>query len=182
MKRPATKIMVMGHPIVAVPMTLANGVILVAGFRTGNVVPVVIAIALIAGVQNARVQASAYRAWQAEWEAMGDGPTRRSVTPGGVLGVAVIATLMLVAFSRPQLLAYMAGYAVGWIGTQPWLLALLGLLALAVLVQFVRHFRRRAKPTKPVIVIAQAILPVPTLADAYRALPPYCHALLRGQQ
>lgn len=182
MKRPATKTMVMGHPIVAVPLTLASGVTLVAGFQSGSALPVIIGIALIAGVQNARAQATAYRAWQAEWEAMGDGPARRRVTPGSFLGAAMIAALILLAFGSPQLLAHLAGYALGWMGTQRWLLALLGVVVLAVLVQFVRCYPRRAKPAKPVAVIAQAILPAPTLADAYRALPPYCQALLRGQQ
>lgn len=182
MKRPATKTMVMGHPIVAVPMTLASGVTLVAGLQSGSPLPVFIAIALIAGVQKARAQASAYRAWQAEWDAMSDGPARRRVTPGSYLGAAMIAALVLLAFGSPQLLAYLVGFAFGWMGTQPWLLALLGLLALGVLVQFIRCYPRRARPAKPVTVIAEAILPVPTLADAYRALPPYCQALLRGQQ
>ncbi len=182
MKRPATKTMVMGHPIVAVPMTLASGVTLVAGFQTGSPLPVIIAIALIAGLQKVRAQASAYRAWQAEWEAMGDGPARRRVTPGTFLGAAMIAALILLAFGSPQLLGYMVGFAFGWMGKQPWLLTLLGLLALGVLVQFVRYYPRRPKPGKPVTVIAQAVLPVPTLAAAYRALPPYCHALLGGQQ
>lgn len=178
MKKPATKTMVIGHPLIAVPMTLTSGVVLIAGLQTGNLFPVLFAIPILAGVQTARAQASAYRAWKAEWDAMDDGPARRTVTLGSFLGVVVLATLMLVAFGMPRGLAYMAGYALGWMETHPWLLAL---LALGMLAQFVRHNPRRAKPTKPVTVIAQAILPVPTLADAYRALPPYCHALLRGQ-
>ena len=118
---------------------------------------------------------------KAAWDGMAEHPPRRAAKPGRIVGVIAVAALTLMAYVRPQLLAYAAGYAVGWTRHQPWLLGLLGLLALGVLVQFVRCFPRRPKPAKPVSVIARPILPVPTLADAYRALPPYCQALLRGR-
>lgn len=182
MKRPSTKTLVVGHPVIAVPLTLTSGVCLLAGFQTGNSSAVLIGIALIAAVHNASQQASAYRAWQIEWDAMGDGPERRSVTPAGIFGVAAVAALALLGYAHLPSVAYWAGYSLGWVFGHRWLLAALGIVAIAILVQFMRHGLRRAKPAKPVKVVAKRILSVPTIADAYRALPPYCHALLGGQK
>jgi hypothetical protein len=50
-----------------------------------------------------------------------------------------------------------------------------------VLARFIRRRSRRRAGSKVVTVVAKRILPVPTIADAYRALPPYCHALMKGQ-
>ncbi|MES1985888.1 MAG: hypothetical protein V4461_13135 [Pseudomonadota bacterium] len=181
MKRPATNRMIVGHPIIAMPLMLASAVTLIAGFQTDNLFPVFIAIAMIWAVQTARAQASAYRAWKAEWDAMGDDPSPRTATAGRMIGITAIATLTLIAFEQPAMLAYGAGFAIGWLKTQHGLVAVLGLLALALLARFIRRRPRRLKADKPVAVIAKAVLPVPSVADAYRALPPYCHALLRGQ-
>jgi len=179
--RPTTKTLIVGHPIVAMPLLLASIACLLAGFRSGAAPPVIIGIAMIAAVNGAQRQANAYRAWKAEWDAMDGRPKAPRSSPGQWIGAVLLAALILVGCFRPSVLAYGAGFAVGWISHEPWLLGGLAALAVAIIVQFVRCWPRRPKAARPVTVVAKRILPVPSIADAYARLPDYCQALLRGR-
>jgi len=171
--------MVLAHPVVAMPLQLANIACLLAGFHSGAALPVIIGIAMIAAVHGAQEQASAYLAWKAEWDAMDGRPRARRTSPTQWIGAVALASLILVGCFQPSLLAYGAGYVVGWISHEPWLLGGLALLALAIIVQFVRCWPRRPKPARAVTVVAKRIHPLLSLDQAYAALPEHCQRILQ---
>lgn len=181
MNRPSTKTMILGHPIIAVPVTLAGGVALFAGLYGGSVLMALLGGAVGSMALRASEQASKYRAWRAEWAAMG-GETQPGVRGRRIVGVLLVAAIIVLVVARPDLIAIGAGYAVGWLRAHPVVLVPPALILAIVLFQFVRFFPRRQRRRADVVkVVAKPVLKCPTIEEAYRTLPDYCHALLRGQ-
>lgn len=180
MNRPSTRTMVMGHPMIAVPVMLAGGVTLFAAFKASNLFLGLLAVAMLTTVRSASDQAAKYRAWKAEWDAMDPNAPRRPKRLLRGLGAAAVAIVLLAA-SRldSHRVAYLAGYSLGWLGIHPAVLALPGLVGLAVLVRSIRRRPRRAPKPEAVKIVARTILPVPTLDAAYASLPDYCRQVLR---
>ena len=181
MNKPPAKVMLLGHPIVAVPMTLAGGGGLFAGIYGGSLFVALLGGAVTLTTLRASEQAAKYRAWRVEWDAMGgDRPSRAS--GGRIFGAVLMAAIILVVVARPGLLAYGAGYALGWLRAHPVALMVPVLILAILLARSVRFFPRRQRRTAVVKVIAAPVLKSPSLEDAYRALPSYCLALLRGDK
>ncbi|MBP2275771.1 MULTISPECIES: hypothetical protein [Sphingomonas] len=178
MKKPAIKTMVMGHPAVAVPLRLIGGITLLAGFHAGNVLIVIFAVAILGTIQKASAEASAYRAWEREWNGLAPAtPRQRRRVWGRAIILALGAALFGVMLSGGASVSDAAicmGLLAGGIG----------IIAMALRLATCCFKRRRPRRTRSfvVAVVARPGMAVPSLADAYRALPPYCHALLRGQQ
>lgn len=181
MKRPRTSTMLIGHPFVAIPLILVCAISMVAGVVTRNGGEALFILPIIMAVLNVSQQASAYRAWKAEWDAMGDEPPRRSISLRRILGSLLLLVMPFAAYAMRFKLASGVGYAVGWLTVTPWAMAGLGLLVLVQVLRFICRCRPRKASRNLVTVIAKPALPVPTTVDAYRALPPYCHDLLRRQ-
>ena len=179
MKRPATREMIVGHPVIALPMRAACGLMLLAALYQGNVFIGIMSSVVLAAVHRAAQQASAYRSWKAEWDSFDDRPRRVTATPGAIIGVLLVAISILLIAGRPELIGYGAGFAAHWLLAHPIAFVPPCLLGLAVLFRFVRHWPRRTKAGLPVAIVARSVIPVPSLVNAYRALPPYCQALLR---
>lgn len=181
MKHPGSRAMILGHPVISTPAMLSSGALLLAGFYGGSGVAVIIAIAMIGMVHNATSQARKYRQRKREWDAMSDEPDASGPGFFRVVLVLVVACAMLVGFSLYAYhAAFAAGYAVVWVHRHPiiWAvpaIAVIGKIGLRIL------RRRGGRPGRMVAVkvVARSLLPTPTIADAYRALPAYCHALLR---
>jgi len=180
MKRPSSRTMLLGSPILAAPVTLLAISTLYVSWLGGSEGTSLgpCGFAILAATARAAREAAAYRQWQAEWDAMGDGPRVRKVTLGRFLGAVAIAVLLLIGYGQPSLLAYGLGYVLGWASHQPWLLAGLGVVVLAVVARVIRRWPHRPRAVKPVTVVARPILPVPSIADAYARLPDYCQRLL----
>lgn len=176
MNRPPTQMMVMGHPLVATPMTLVAGVTLLAGFHAGNVLVVLIAIAIVGAIRTASDQARAYRQWKAEWDGMAGQVTARTGKPvwGRIavlaLGLALFALMLIGGASTSD-----AAICIGLLAGGICMIAVMLRLAIRCL-----KGRRPIRATKaePVKVVAKTILPVPTLDAAYAALPEYCRQIL----
>lgn len=182
MNKPPAKVMLLGHPIVAVPVTLAGGIGLAAGLYGGSVPMAFLGGAVALSAMRASERAAKYRAWRVEWHAMsGEAPS--GVSGRRVVGALLVAALMILVVARPDLIAVGAGYAAGWLWAHPIVLAPPALILAIVVFQFVRFFPRRQRRRSDVVrIVATPVLKSPTLEDAYRALPDYCHALLRGRE
>lgn len=176
-RRPSTKTLIMGHPLVATPMTLACGVMTFAGIWRSDLAAVLVSLPIGLAVLRASEQAANYRAWAREWEAMEPGGPRRRNGPFRWLALIaiVLGTLVLVGSDGAT-----QRQAAMWVGLP------LGGLATFVLIWTVLRWiihHRRGRIGPPVVqIVARPVAAVPSLADAYRALPAHCHALLKGEQ
>jgi hypothetical protein len=177
MKRPATKTLVMGHPLVATPMTLACAAFLLAGVMDGSGTAVVLTMPVLISVLGASQQAAAYRAWVREWEAMEGTPPRRAYRwpQWLVLAAAVIGVLVFVGSDSDtqHSLATGAGLLVA---------GLVAFFALCIAISWMAHRRKVRAGSFAVRIVARRSMATPSLTDAYRALPSYCQALLLGGQ
>jgi len=173
MKRPPFKTRIIGHPGIAGPVTLASGIATVAGLYNGSAVPLFIAAPVAMAVLKANEQVVAWRRWSAEWEAMAPNPSRKRTRMRDVLVLvaiiaAVITTMQMDSDTR-QMAATIIGLLVG-VGAI--------LFVLHKTVRWISARRRHRAGPFTVTVIGRPVMPVPSLHDAYRALPPYCQALL----
>jgi hypothetical protein len=177
MKQPAIQTMFLGHPVVAVPLMLTGCATLAAALYGSNLFIGIIGVAVLGTAQKAYAQARAYKAWAKEWDGMALASPR--------------------AVKRGWRSWVVAGMALGWFGLlcargesvpEAAVATLLtaGLVAMLVTVgrgalRLMRRFRRPSEQPVVVAVVARPAMPVPSLTDAYRALPPYCRVLLGGQ-
>jgi hypothetical protein len=145
------------------------------GYHFWNGEPVfwalVITVSLLLNVMRADEQVQAYRTWKRAWDAMGDDPLPSG--RGGRVGRTLVGLTLIAAFvwylasqtGRP-------GYdlALGWL-----VLGGVAMLVVAILAKWRKV--RRARPIKATVVtvvVKGPVLRVPTLAEAYRALPEHC--------
>ena len=174
MKRPSTRTLFMGHPVVATPMTLACGSCLFAAIVNGSSSVVVLILPVLIAVLKASRETASYREWMREWDAMGGGPRPsawRWLRWPGAIAVAM-GTLVLVGSGRTVLapLAEVVGGVVA---------LLVAIVIPWTVIRWLLHLRhRRHSGAFAVQIIAQPVMQAATLNDAYRALPPHCVAML----
>ena len=179
MRRPATRTMLLGHPLVATPLTLGGTAGLFAALYGGangsGLLPALFCVVVALTAHRASQQADAYKAWKREWDAMTpQAPPRVRRRPSAwtwIIGFIVVGVVGLewLGGADGRLMAWGAGFTLGGIGLA------------AVIVAAIRWLwrgRRRRPETFAVTVIARSVLPVPSLDGAYRALPDYCQRLL----
>lgn len=177
MKRPATRTMVMGHPLVATPIQLIGLGMMILFFRVGfdALIPGLIIAWAMGESIRASEEVQAYKRWKAEWDGLADPadlpPFRRVLHLGMGFGVllAIFGVMAKTASGNGDL-------ALGWT-------VIIGFLATAffMLRWIARAFRsRRSRPAKavPVTVVAKTIMPPVPLADAYAMLPEHCRRIL----
>lgn len=178
MKRPATKTMLIGHPAMAVPLMLIGGVTLLAGFHAGNLLIVIFAVAILGTVSKAGEEASAYRAWQREWNGMAPATPRERKRVWGRIAILVLGAMLFGLMLSGGASVSDAAICIGLLAGGGGIIT----VALRLVIRCFRRRRPRRTRSLVVAVVARPVMAVPNLADAYRALPPYCHALLRGQE
>lgn len=174
MKPPSFKDSVLGHPLVALPIMAAGGLALYGCYLDHSLWPVGL-IALYA--MNVTLTANAARmkflAWKSAWDAMGDAPA----SAGHGLGGKLFAVMVL-----GSMMAYMAAHS----DVANYRLGLVLMVAVGLIGGIILLFKRRreqqasspAGPAAPVsICVNTPILPVPSLAQAFSALPEHCLAL-----
>jgi len=178
MKRPATKTMVMGHPVIAVPLMLIGGITLLAGFHAGNLLIVIFAVAILGTVSKASEEASAYRAWEREWNGMAPTTPRQRKRVWGRIVVLVASVALFGLMLSGGASASDAAICIGLLASSVGIIA----IVLRLVIRCLKRRRPGRTRSSVVAVVARPVMAAPNLADAYRALPPYCHALLRGQE
>jgi hypothetical protein len=171
--------MLLGHPLVALPLALGSAGAIYACYHNGSngLFPGLIFGAMLLTAAQAHKQASAYRLWAREWNAMAGEPTPRTGQRNSVLrvglGVALVVAVWAVLLSDPHMTSQALHHPVQT-GAP-----VLGLLVVTSLVRWLRRRPgRAATPVGPVTVAARVILPAPPLDAAYAALPDYCQRLL----
>lgn len=179
MRPPSSSVALFGHPIVAGPLMLtgvsAIGLLLAQGQAGGFILAAPIAVGL-ARLAKAMEAVSAFRAWKREWDSMDDAPPRRHGS--WKLIVATLFTVLVIAqmAMHPDHTGVQAGAVFIGLGL---LLALAAFMVRGVHRLWGKRPRTKASPNAGVVTIcARPVLPVPSLRDAYSALPDYCWQVL----
>ena len=122
----------------------------------------------VSSVMKAEERVRAYRQWKREWDSLGNTTPRRRAHPliGLALGLLLTAFIAAPATMRPAMLA---GAFV----------AALVFLILFLCLRMVRAIRRRrsAKAEIVAICVGAPVMRVPTLQQAFAALPDHCKRL-----
>lgn len=176
MKRPAVPTLLLGHPVVAVPLILGGLALLWACWQRGSegVITGIVTLICLARVITASEQVSHFRAWKRAWEGMGEAhPTSsRWRWAGGVACLGLLAIYGAKQLPPDQLRVAIAVLAI--------------MLALVMLWAGIRWARRRmprGRRRDCVSVAARTpLMRAPKLQAAYRALPPYCEHVLDARQ
>lgn len=165
--------MVLGHPVVALSLTVAGGYGLYLAWAQSNALLAIGTSLLLGKLVQANEQASRYRAWAKAWQAMDpDASPPRPMTRAHLLGLLVGVGLPLLWVVKRDAFAPAAACVGMLLG---------GILLVVALRAIIRKAGRRThRPAKvaTVTVVARRVLPVPSLADAYRALPAHCRAVM----
>lgn len=184
MNRPPFRTRVEGHSVTV----FVTGALLAFGvyafFQNSDIWPMTAILGLMMHrVMQAHEAVIAYARWQAEWESLAPdrgGTGRRARRWPLVLTLGLFLTGFIMLQGDSDALAH-AAFVAGPVALVLTLLA--AAIAVPVLLgRWLWKRRRRARAGAFVVtVIARPSMQTPTLADAYKTLPPYCHALLRGQ-
>lgn len=179
MREPPLRVRILGHPIVMVPVMGMGLFTLYQWTQHPDAGPLAIAaIAVMALVGKASERRKEFVRWRRAWNAMAEA---EPVSRGPLLGKLAIAIIVPAGF-----LAHESGALNGLVGP----LASLGVLGLAILagamiVRLWRRYRHRAHPASrsdTVSVCARPVMAVPSMTDAYSALPAHCwHVLNSGR-
>lgn len=174
MKRPRFAMYVIGNPVA---LLLAIALLLFGIYRwtqdSASWPLTAIALACVSLSSNASTRIDAYRDWKREWDGMASSQVRHKASP--LLGMLLVIGLglFLIAHAREPI------YAMALAG----LMLSIIMAGLAWLAVRVKSARQRAAARTPkaqpnvMVCVRGPLLPVPELRDAYRALPPHCHAL-----
>ena len=178
------KTRLLGHPLIVIPMVGVTLWSIIAWAQGGNGWLALLAIVSLTGVAKAHERRSAYLAYRREWESLAppasSRPARRSKTFLVVLAVLLVggaAFYLGLTIDQPGHALALAGIVIGTAIT----VVLLGLFAVvrAILRSLARRRARQAVRIAPVeVCVARPLLAVPSLPDAYRALPSYCWRIL----
>lgn len=179
MRVPPLRIRILGHPIVMIPV-MGMGLFTVYQWTQHPELWVlgIAAIAAMALVGKASERRMEFVRWRQAWDSMAD---TEPAARGPMLAKLAIALIVPAGF-----MAHASGALDGLAGP----LASLGLLGLAVLAgtMIVRRWRSRrparaASRSDVVSVCARPVIAVPSMTDAYSALPAHCwHVLNAGSQ
>ena len=182
MNRPPIKTMLLGHPLIGLPIYGVGAFILYQCWYDPSLwLFGVGALAAMSTAAKASDQADAYRNWKRAWDAMGDGPLpsgRGGRIARFLIGVAMIAALILFLLGHSDQPAYRL--ALGWLVV----VGGGGLVALLVIWLFRLRPKRAAKAAKNSVVtvaIARPIFAVPDMLQSYRQLPEHCHLVMRAR-
>jgi hypothetical protein len=174
MKPPSFKDSLLGHPLLVLPIMAAGGLALYGCYLDHSRWPVGL-IALY--VMNISITANATRmkflAWKSAWDAMGDAPASAGHGLGGKLFVImVLGSMMTYMAAHSDVASYRLGLA---------LMVAVGLIGGTILLFKRRKGQQSSSPAGPMapvsICVNTPILPVPSLAQAFAALPEHCLAL-----
>lgn len=171
MTPPPLKTRLLGHPLVALTVTLMGMFLLYGCWQAGasGLLPGIAVLAIMAAATRAADQVNAYRSWKRAWDNMADrAPSRWAGWWKKPLGALLAGGMLCYMLSQAGRSEYQM--ALGW-------MALFGVVAAIVwLVQRLRRgaARRRIGKVEPVRVVATRRWASPDLARAYRALPDYC--------
>lgn len=169
MKQPSPATYMLASPPVVLGAWGTLGWLLYQWTQDGDVWPfVAIAACLVPTVMKADASVQAYKRWKREWDGLDGSPPRRVVPNRHAIGVtiAIVAILLLMGLPAP------VQHAAALIGTVAGVLILIALGLRRVATGF--HRRSTAKPQVVTIYVKQPIFSVPTLHDAFRALPDHC--------
>lgn len=176
MRRPPTKTLILGHPIIALPMTLSCVITVIAAIHAGSPAGALVVLPIWGMVHAASERATAYYNWKREWDALGPEKVPRPSIWRQLLVLMLVGALAVAILTSDRTTQF-ATLSVGG-------LLLCATVILAVLTRMVRAIARRRRfraGAFAVKVVARRGGKAPTLAAAYGALPPYCQALLRGR-
>jgi len=176
MKRPGGSTLLLGHPVVAVPLILGGLGVLWACWQRGSdgIAPAIMVLICLAPVFHASEQVSHYRAWKRAWDGMGGAAARSPQRWRRVGGVALLAVLGVNWAGKLDGEQVRIGIAIG-VGTLALVLLWLGARWTS------RRMRRGRRRTCVAIAVGAPLMRVPRLAQAYRALPDYCQLVLAGR-
>lgn len=172
MMKPSTQSMLMGHPLVVLPVAVGTLATLYAWSQNAEAWWLaIVMLAFMGRVMKASEARRDYLQWKREWDAMDPNPASR-MRPAHVAGMLGCALLLVAGAASDQV---GLGAAVGGLilGAFLWLM-LWGFYA--AWKQRPRHRARTATPVR--LAIARPVLPAMALAESYAALPPYCRAVL----
>jgi uncharacterized membrane protein YeaQ/YmgE (transglycosylase-associated protein family) len=175
MREPTLRTRVLGHPVVVLP---AFGFFLFSGYtalREPGTWPMAIAAtAILAPIMQAHEQRDVYGSWKRAWDGMAGhspSPRRRIIGPlTGIVALVVVALYMVATLDRMETQGALALMVVAAIGSTILIVA--------------RKIWRRRKQVRAIrmpivgLCIRGPLLPVPTLQQAYRALPAHCWDVL----
>ena len=178
MNPPPLKARVLGHPIVFLPIFTATLGAVYAVILDRNALPILLLIAWLMNISlKANQQVAAYKSWKRAWDSMPPSappPRQRRPRPGlALVLVALIAGYLALTLDQP-------GHALG-LG---WMIAVGIVVSIALAVRALARRRKRSKAKAAATVsicVSKPFLPVPSLHDAYGALPPYCQRLMGGR-
>jgi hypothetical protein len=176
MKAPPPATRVLGHPILSGLLLLVGGAVAIAFLIHGTqgILPAIIVGALLNRVMKAQEQERDYRAWKRAWNAMD--PAARASRRAGLLMARTIIVIAVALYGLAHLADAEIQVALAFIGA-----GLLLWFGVALARRLRRNGeRRRTDETAPVrIGLRGPLLPVPSLPQAYAALPDHCQRLLR---
>lgn len=178
MREPPLRVRVLGHPVVMIPVMGMGAFILYQWTQHPEIAllgfAAIAAMALVAKASERRME---FVRWRRAWDSMADGAPASQGPMLAKLAIGIIVPSGLLAYESDTLNG-LAGPAIT--------LAVLAaaLVAGTMLVRRWRLSSRRARPASRsdvVSVCARSVIAVPSMTDAYSALPAHCwHVLNSG--
>jgi hypothetical protein len=178
MNKPPLKTMLLGHPVIGLPIYAVSAFVLYCCTQdSGLWLFGVGALVAITTTQAAGQQADAYRNWKRAWDAMSDDPQRPARWPAMVGTVLVAALALLIAGHADRLANSLV---------QGWLPIIVGggvaLLAMLSMMRWLSRRRAKVNTATVAVAISRPIFAVPDMVQCYRSLPEHCQSLLRQQR
>jgi hypothetical protein len=176
MTPPSPMTRLIGHPVVAGALLLAGMPFVAFSLLHGSqgVVPAVIVGALLNRVMKAQERERDYRAWKSAWDAMSGSTTASAHSRKLAVRTAIVMLAALFCATHLGDGQVQLGIAFVALALMLWATATL-----------MRRFglgawrSRRAQTEAVTISLRGPLLPVPSLPQAYAALPDYCQQLIR---
>ncbi|MDF7776037.1 hypothetical protein P1X14_12330 [Sphingomonas sp. AOB5] len=173
MREPTATTKLLGHPLVAGALTLGCFGMLAGCWQsdTNLLLPGLLAFAIMTKTGTAVKARSSYLAWKRAWDGMADRPVRRPQADlRKALGIVGMVALTAYGVANPDSVSTRLGIVL-----VAFALLLIALRALGNKLRQPQASTKRATKTDVVtLCAARPLMPVPTLNDAYRALPDHC--------
>lgn len=177
MREPPARVRFFGHPVVSIPTVGLCGLVIYGWSQ--NPGAIVIGVAALVGLvwtAKASHARSQYRAWRRAWDNMAEPRASRSQMPRVVSGLIALAVIGGFALSEIGIGADIGPPLAG--------LAILGGVGVAIAVAIwaltkrlrSRKARRAMRDRRDcvTVVVTRPLMPVPSLDEAYKALPQHC--------
>ncbi|EQB16945.1 hypothetical protein [Sphingobium lactosutens] len=180
MKTPSLKTRMLGHPLVVWPSIgffLWTGYMLLTGPDTWPLA----AIALFFGapVMRAYERREEWLAWRKAWNAMsGQQPPRRRRFVKPLTGLMVVAAAALYLVATLDRTDSQTVLAISLL----WMVGVVAFFAGRGLWRRLRRTRRATAGELVKVCVRKPLLRVPSLQQAYAALPDHCRAVMGGRQ